>query len=63
MGGALSDRLGAPTTVAIGGLAATAGAVWFGMQLPKIRGEARKLILAQQMAGGEPAAGVTVKVD
>jgi len=62
MGGALSDRLGAPLTVAIGGLAAVAGAVWFGKQLPQIRGEARKLILAQQMAGGEPAAGVTAPV-
>jgi MFS family permease len=62
MGGALSDRLGAPRTVAIGGLAAVAGAVWFGKQLPQIRGEARKLILAQQMAGGEPAAGVTAPV-
>ncbi len=55
MGGALADRLGAPLTVAMGGLASVAGAVWFGMHLPKIRIEARKLILAQQMAGGEPA--------
>ncbi len=62
MGGALSDRLGAPLTVAIGGLAAVAGAGWFAMHLPKIRVEARKLILAQQMAGGEPAAGVTAPV-
>lgn len=59
MGGALSDRLGAPLTVAIGGFAAVVGAVWFGMQLPQIRGEARKLILAQQMAGGEPAEEMT----
>jgi len=62
MGGALSDRLGAPLTVALGGLAAVAGAGWFAMHLPKIRVEARKLILAQQMAGGEPAAGVTAPV-
>jgi MFS family permease len=54
LGGALSDRLGAPLTVAIGGLASVAGAIWFGMHLPKIRVEARKLILAQQMAGGQP---------
>jgi MFS family permease len=59
LGGALSDRLGAPLTVAIGGLASVVGAVWFGMHLPKIRLEARRLIMAQQMAGGEPAAGVT----
>jgi len=65
LGGALSDRLGAPWTVAIGGLVSVAGAVWFGMHLPKIRVEARKLILAQQMAAGEPAqdtaAGIAAK--
>jgi MFS family permease len=62
MGGALSDRIGAPHTVAIGGLAAFAGAIWFGTHLPKIRAEARKLILAQQMAGGEPAEEMTAPV-
>jgi MFS family permease len=54
LGGALSDRLGAPFTVAIGGLASIAAAWWFGTQLPKIRVEARKLIMAQAMAGGDP---------
>ena len=55
MGGALSDRLGAPWTVAIGGFASVMGAWWFSVQLPKIRVEARRLIIAQAMAGGEPA--------
>jgi MFS family permease len=55
LGGALADRLGAPITVAIGGVASIAGACWFGLQLPKIRVEARKLILAQEVAGGEPS--------
>ena len=55
LGGALSDRLGAPLTVAMGGLASIAGAVRFGMHLPKIRVEARRLIMAQQMTGGGPA--------
>jgi MFS family permease len=54
-GGALAEHLGAPLTVGIGGTASIAGAVWFGLQLPKIRVEARKLILAQALAGGEPA--------
>lgn len=62
LGGALSDRLGAPITVMIGGLASVAGAWWFGVQLPKIRGEARKLILAQAMAGGEPAEEMSAPV-
>jgi len=61
LGGALSDRLGAPLTVAIGGLASVAGAIWFGMHLPKIRVEARKLILAQRMAGGEPAEEIATR--
>jgi len=55
LGGALADWLDAPRTIAIGGFAALMGAWWFGVQFPKVRGEARKLIVAQQMAGGEPA--------
>src|SRR6201987_2079226 len=62
LGGALSDRLGAPLTVAIGGLASLLGAWWFAAQLPKIRVEARKLIIAQAMAGGEPAEEMTTPV-
>jgi len=62
MGGALSDRLGAPLTVAIGGLASVAGAWWFGTQLPKIRAEARQLIVAQAMTGGAPAEEMTTRV-
>ena len=62
LGGALSDRLGAPLTVALGGLAALVGAWWFGVQLPKIRVEARRLIVAQAMAGGEPAEEMSTPV-
>ena len=62
LGGALSDRLGAPMTVALGGIASVAGAWWFGVQLPKIRVEARRLIVAQAMAGGEPAEEMSTPV-
>jgi MFS family permease len=55
LGGATADRLGAPWAVAIGGAAAIVGAVLFGRKLPVFRGEARQLIIAQAMAGGEPA--------
>ena len=55
LGGALADRLGAQITVAIGGTASVAGAAWFWFQLPKIRVEARRLIVAQAAAGGEPS--------
>jgi len=60
IGGALSDYLHAPLTVAIGGFASVLGAWWFALQLPKIRVEARQLIMAQAAAGGEPANGVDV---
>ncbi len=55
LGGALADRLGAQVTVGIGGVACVAGACWFTLHLPKIRVEARRLIVAQAAAGGEPS--------
>jgi len=62
LGGALSDRLGAPWTVAIGGLASVLGAWWFSQLLPKVRAEARQLIMAQAMTPGEPAEEMTTPV-
>jgi MFS family permease len=53
-GGALADRIGAPVTIGLGGAACVLGAVWFGRALPELRIEARRLIIAQGMAGGEP---------
>jgi MFS family permease len=53
-GGALANRFGAPLTVAIGGIACVFGAIWFGRALPDLRIEARRLIIAQGLAGGEP---------
>jgi MFS family permease len=53
--GAIAHRIGAPWTVAIGGVACIAGAIVFGMVLPTFRTGARELILAQGMAGGAPA--------
>jgi len=54
-GGALAHRVGAPITVATGGIACVMGAIWFGRALPELRIEARRLIVAQGLAGGEPA--------
>jgi MFS family permease len=62
LGGALSDRLGARLTVAIGGVVSVVGAWWFSVQLPKVRAEARKLIIAQTMVAGEPAQEMTTPV-
>jgi MFS family permease len=53
-GGALASRTSAPTTVAVGGIACVLGAIWFGRALPELRIEARRLIVAQGLAGGEP---------
>ena len=55
LAGALAHRLGAPATVALGGAVCIVGAVWFGLHLPTFRREARQLIVALQMAGGDPA--------
>jgi MFS family permease len=54
-GGALAHRIGAPITVAAGGVACVIGALWFWRALPDLRIEARRLIIAQGLAGGEPA--------
>jgi MFS family permease len=58
-GGAVADHFGAPLAVAIGGTASIAAAIVFGIRLPNLRVEARQLILAQTMAGGEPAQEMT----
>jgi len=54
-----ADHIGAQWTLAIGGVVAIIGAAFFARNLPKIRVEARELIIAQGMAGGEPAQEVT----
>jgi MFS family permease len=53
-GGALAHRVGAPITVAVGAIVCVFGAIWFGRALPELRIEARRLIIAQGLAGGEP---------
>jgi MFS family permease len=62
LGGALAEHLGAPLTVGMGGLASLVGAGWFALQLPKIRVEARQLIVAQAAGGGEPSETATQAV-
>ena len=58
--GVIADRLGAPITLAIGGVACLLGAGAFAMKLPVWRGEARQLVLAQAVAGGDPAQEMTM---
>jgi MFS family permease len=60
--GALAHRLGAPLTISTGAVACVGGATLFFFHLPKIRVEARRLIVAQEVAGGEPSVEMTARV-
>jgi MFS family permease len=57
--GALAHHLGAPWTVAVGGAACIAAAIWFGRHMPSLRAKTRDLVLAQGMSGGSPAQEIT----
>jgi hypothetical protein len=59
LAGWAADRIGAPTTVLIGGIGCIAAAGIFRWSLPRLRADARRLIVAQQMVGGEPPTGFT----
>jgi MFS family permease len=59
LAGSVAERIGAPMTVAIGGCVCVAAAAVFAARLPALRGEARQLIVAQSMAGGDPPAEMT----
>jgi MFS family permease len=59
LAGLLAERFGAPQAVSLGGLICIAGAAVFGLRVPVLRAQARELIVAQQMAAGEPAEEVT----
>jgi MFS family permease len=61
--GSLAEHLGAPRTVALGGLVCVAASLIFTLRLPSLRGEARQLIVAQGLAGGDPAAVMTGPAD
>ena len=54
LAGTIADRIGAPHTVALGGVACVGAAMIFGLRLPALRGEARELIVAQGRGGLPP---------
>ena len=54
LAGALADLVGAPVTIAAGGGVCIAGALLFRAALPRWRGEARDLILAQEQSHRMP---------
>lgn len=62
LAGSLAHGIGAPMTVAIGGVIALISGTVFGSRLSKLRPMARELIVAQQMSGGTPAQEITARV-
>ena len=63
LAGAIANRVGAPLTVALGGVACIAGSLIFGSKWQAMRADARQLILAQGMSGGEPPEEMTGQID
>jgi MFS family permease len=59
LAGVISNHIGAPMTIAGGGAICIIASLIFGIRLPLLRGEARRLILAQRAVPGEPAAETT----
>jgi MFS family permease len=54
LAGVLADGIGAPGAVAAGGVVCMLGAGFFRARLPVLRAAGRELILAQEMAAGQP---------
>jgi MFS family permease len=54
LAGALAERVGAPATIAAGGVLSMGGALAFRRKLPSLGPEARRLIVAQEAAAGDP---------
>lgn len=54
MAGSLAAPIGAPGTVAVGGVMCVVGGLVFGAHLPRLRGPARELLASQQMTAGAP---------
>ncbi len=61
--GALANRIGAPLTVALGGVVCILGSFVFGSKWPAMRGEVRQLIVAQGMRSGEPPEEMNGQLD
>ncbi len=55
LAGALAERLGAPRTIALGGVACVLVSIVLGLRLKTVRDEGRRLIVAQEAVGGDPA--------
>ena len=54
LAGLLADRIGAPKTLSLGGIAAILAGALFLTRLSEFRAGARSLVMAQGLAGGDP---------
>src|SRR5262249_28226002 len=63
LAGWLAVPIGAPGAVTAGAIVCIAAAITFRLELPFLRGEARALIVAQELAGGDPVQEVTGPAD
>lgn len=62
LAGSVAHGIGAPVTVALGGMVSIVGGIIFGLRWSAHRPMARELIVAQQMTGGAPAQEMTARV-
>ena len=62
LAGSIAHKIGAPWTVAMGGMISILGGTIFGLRWPALRPAARELVVAQQMTGGAPAQEMTGRV-
>lgn len=62
LAGSVAHKIGAPWTVAMGGMIAILGGILFGLRWPALRPAARELVIAQQMIGGDPPQEMTGRV-
>lgn len=62
LAGSVAHGIGAPLTVALGGLISIVGGIAFGARWSAHRPMARELIVAQQVTGGAPAQEMTGRV-
>ena len=59
--GAMAARIGAPWTVAVGGMGAVIGSIAYLRKLPALRLEARQLLVAQGIGGSESVKEMTAR--
>lgn len=62
LAGSVAHKIGAPWTVAMGGIVSIIGGGIFALRLPALRPAARELIIAQQMEAGAPAQEMTGRI-